>query len=142
KYPEGTACAEVLKAGASDESREVAARAGTGCLGKSASVAAKTIFAGFGLGILYNVMMKLFPRWKDSPEHVFSGHLKGGSISCEITPELLGVGYVIGPRLGAIMAAGGVLSYLLLIPLIKFFGEGLTGPLAPGSIPIRDMSPK
>jgi len=141
KYPEGTACAEVLKAGASDESREVAARAGTGEVGKAASVGAKTIFAGFGIGVLYNVAMKLFPRWKDAPEQVFSAPLKGGSVSCEITPELLGVGYVIGPRIGAIMAAGGVLSYLLLIPLIKFFGEGLAGALPPGSTPIRDMSP-
>jgi putative OPT family oligopeptide transporter len=140
KFPEGTACAEVLKAGASVESQEVAARAGT-VLSKMASVGAKTIFTGFGIGMLYNVAMKLFPRWKDSPEHVFSAPLKGGSISCEITPELLGVGYVIGPRIGAIMAAGGVLSYLLLIPMIKFFGEGLAGPLAPGTTPIRDMSP-
>jgi len=54
---------------------------------------------------------------------------------------LLGVGYVIGPRIGAIMAGGGVLSYLLLIPLIKFFGEGLVGPLEPGKVPIRDMGP-
>src|SRR6185436_16077938 len=132
KYPEGTACAEVLKAGASAESQEVAARAGTGELGKAASIGAKTIFTGFGIGMLYNVAMKLFPRWKDAPEQVFSAPLKGGSVSCEITPELLGVGYVIGPRIGAIMAAGGVLSYLLLIPLIKFFGEGLTSVLPPG----------
>ncbi len=143
KYPEGTACAEVLKAGASEECRKVAAlaRAGTGDLGKAASVGARTIFTGFALGMLYNVAMKLFPRWKDSPEKIFSAPINGGSISCEITPELLGVGYVIGPRIGAIMAAGGVLSYLLLIPMIKFFGDGLTGPLAPGSTPIHDMGP-
>src|SRR6187549_472279 len=128
KYPEGTACAEVLKAGASQESRDVAERAGTAVLGKAASVGARTIFAGFGIGMIYNVAMRLFPRWKDSPEHIFGAPLKSGSISCEITPELLGVGYVIGPRIGAIMAAGGVLSYLLLIPLIKFFGEGLMAP--------------
>ena len=141
KYPEGTACAEVLKAGASAESREVAARAGTLASGKAASVGAKTIFTGFGIGILYNVAMKLFPRWKDTPEKIFDAPFKGGSISCEITPELLGVGYVIGPRLGAIMAGGGVLSYLVLIPLIKFFGEGLPGPLSPGNALIRDMAP-
>jgi putative OPT family oligopeptide transporter len=141
KYPEGTACAEVLKAGASEESREIAAKAGTGVIGKAATVGAKTIFTGFGIGVAYNVMMRMFPRWKDSPEKVFGAPLAGGSISCEITPELLGVGYVIGPRIGAIMAGGGVLSYLLLIPMIKFFGEGLAGPLAPGSIPIKDMSP-
>ena len=85
--------------------------------------------------------MKLFPRWKDSPEKVFSAPMKGGSISCEITPELLGVGYVIGPRIGAIMAGGGVLSYLLLIPMIKFFGDGLSAPLPPGEGLIRDMDP-
>src|SRR5881392_237301 len=132
KYPEGTACAEVLKAGASEESRAVAEKAGTAIRGNEASLGARTIFAGFGLGVLYNVAMKVFPRWKDSPEQVFDAPLKGGSVSCEITPELLGVGYVIGPRIGAIMAGGGVLSYLLLIPLIKFFGENISGPLAPG----------
>ena len=142
KYPEGTACAEVLKAGASPESRAAAsASARLEAMGKSASVGARTIFTGFGIGVFYNVAMKLFPRWKEAPEKVFDAPMKGGSVSCEITPELLGVGYVIGPRIAAIMAAGGVLSYLLLIPMIKFFGEGLAGPLAPGSTPIRDMSP-
>jgi putative OPT family oligopeptide transporter len=141
KYPEGTACAEVLKAGASEESRAVAEKAGTAIRGSAASVGAKTIFAGFGLGILYNVAMKVFPRWKDAPEKVFDAPLKGGSVSCEITPELLGVGYVIGPRIGAIMAGGGVLSYLLLIPMIKFFGDGLTEPVVPAEKLIRNMDP-
>ena len=87
------------------------------------------------------VAMKALHGWKDTPEKVFSAPLKGGSIACEITPELLGVGYVIGPRIGAVMAAGGILSYLLLIPLIKFFGEGLAGPLLPGKMPISEMDP-
>jgi uncharacterized oligopeptide transporter (OPT) family protein len=51
------------------------------------------------------------------------------------------VGYIIGPYLGGLMAAGGVLSYLVLIPLIKFFGDGLIEPLAPGLIPISQMGP-
>ncbi len=110
-------------------------------IAQTANVGAKTIFTGFGLGVLYNVAMKAFYLWKDTPEKVFKAPLKGGSIACEITPELLGVGYVIGPRIAAVMAAGGVLSYLLLIPLIQFFGEGLTSPLAPGTALIRDMSP-
>jgi uncharacterized oligopeptide transporter (OPT) family protein len=110
-------------------------------LAKTASVGAKTIFAGFGLGVIYNVAMKALHGWKDTPEKVFGEPLKGGSVACEITPELLGVGYVIGPRIAAIMAAGGVLSYLLLIPLIKFFGDGLAGPLAPGTGLIKDMGP-
>jgi putative OPT family oligopeptide transporter len=142
KYPEGTACAEVLKAGASGESQVAAARGGKmDGLAETAGVGARTIFTGFGLGVLYNVAMKAFYLWKDTPEKVFMAPLKGGSIACEITPELLGVGYVIGPRIAAVMAAGGVLSYLLLIPLIQFFGEGLAAPLAPGSVLIRDMSP-
>lgn len=142
KYPEGTACAEVLIAGASHESQVAAARgAEPNTLAKTAGIGARTIFVGFGLGVIYNVFMKALHGWKDTPEKVFTAPLAGGSVGCEITPELLGVGYVIGPRIAAIMAAGGVLSYLVLIPLIKFFGEGLTGPLAPGTALIKDMSP-
>src|SRR5262249_28629295 len=89
----------------------------------------------------YNVAMKAFRGWKDTPEKIFDAPLKGGSVSCEITPELLGVGYVIGPRIAAVMCAGGVLSYFLLISMIKSFGEGLAGPLATGTTPIRDMGP-
>jgi uncharacterized oligopeptide transporter (OPT) family protein len=59
----------------------------------------------------------------------------------EISPELMGVGYIIGPRLAAIMCGGGVLAYLVLIPLIKYFGQDLSGPLAPGTVPIKDMDP-
>lgn len=139
KYPEGTACAEVLKAGASEESRAAADPVHRGDdLG--ASVNAKTIFAGFGIGLLYKVANVAFKGWKDVPEKVFGAPLKAGSISAEISPEMLGVGYIIGPRTGGIMAAGGVLSYLVLIPLIKFFGEGLTEPLAPGTKLISEMS--
>jgi putative OPT family oligopeptide transporter len=142
KYPEGTACAEVLKAGASHESQVAAARGGgLDALAATATVGAKTIFAGFGLGVIYNIAMKALHGWKDTPEKVFGAPLAGGSIACEVTPELLGVGYVIGPRIAAVMAAGGVLSYLLLIPLIKFFGEGLAGPLAPGTALIKEMTP-
>jgi putative OPT family oligopeptide transporter len=142
KYPEGTACAEVLKAGASPESRAAAAPSHRSeAIGKAASVGARTIFTGFGIGVAYNVLMRALRLWKDTPEKIFGAPFKGGSISCEITPELLGVGYVIGPRIGAIMAGGGVLSYLVLIPLIKFFGDSLSGPLPPGTVSIKEMSP-
>lgn len=143
KYPEGTACAEVLKAGASEESKEAAISAAPGKkLSRIASVGAKTIFTGFGIGVAYNVAMKALHAWKEAPEKVLDAPLKGGSVSMEVTPELLGVGYVIGPRIASVMCAGGVLSYLLLIPLIKFFGDGLTAPLPPetGQL-IKDMSP-
>jgi putative OPT family oligopeptide transporter len=143
KYPEGTACAEVLKAGASHESQVAAARgAPVDKLAATATLGAKTIFIGFAMGVIYNVAMKAFRFWKDEPATEFGPPLKGGSVGCEVTPELLGVGYVIGPRIAAVMAAGGVLSYLLLIPLIKFFGDALTGPLAPEKTAlIKDMSP-
>jgi putative OPT family oligopeptide transporter len=147
KYPEGTACAVVLKAGASAESRALASEAAqreaqeAEAAGLGQGTNAKAIFAGFGIGLLYKTAMVALKAWKDVPEKVFGAPFKAGSISCEISPELLGVGYIIGPYIASVMCAGGVLAYLLLIPLIKFFGEGLTGPLAPGTMLIRDMSP-
>src|SRR2546427_5176480 len=140
KYPEGTACAEVLKAGASDESRAAAHEGGT-VASESEQMGAKTIFAGLGVGFLYQVLMAGFKGWKDTPEKVFGAPFKAGSISAEISPALLGVGYIIGPRIASIMCAGGVLAYLVLIPAIKFFGSGMTTPLAPGTVPISEMSP-
>lgn len=147
KYPEGTACAEVLKAAANAESRAAASGAsggGEASVGRGAeggAVRAGTIFTGFGLGLVYKTLMSAGKLWKDVPEKVFGAPLKGGSVSAEISPELLGVGYIIGPRIACVMMAGGALSYLLLIPLIRFFGEGMTGALSPGSVPIREMSP-
>ncbi|MDB4971949.1 MAG: oligopeptide transporter protein [Myxococcaceae bacterium] len=147
KYPEGTACAEVLKAGASEESRAAHRRghpAGELALQQTAGdegAGARTIFTGFSLGLLYKAAMSAGRLWKDAPEKVFGAPLEAGSVSAEISPELLGVGYIIGPRIASIMCAGGVLAYLVLIPLIKFFGDGLPGPLAPGTIPISEMGP-
>ena len=137
KYPEGSACAEVLKAGADAASRAAAhASAITG-----AGISAVTIFAGFAIGLVYKIGNIALKGWKDVPEKVFGAPMKSGSVAVEISPELLGVGYIIGPRIASIMCAGGVLTYLLLIPLIKFFGEGLSGPLAPGTMPISAMEP-
>src|SRR6266446_4427819 len=140
KYPEGTACAEVLKAGASEESRAAAHQEGD-VADESEQMGAKTIFAGLGVGFLYQVLMTGFKGWKDTPEKVFGAPFKAGSISAEISPALLGVGYIIGPRIASIMCAGGVLAYLVLIPAIKFFGAGMTTPLAPGTVPISEMGP-
>src|SRR5439155_627844 len=59
----------------------------------------------------------------------------------ELDPALLGVGYIIGPRIASIMVAGGILAYLVFVPAIAYFGEGLTQPLAPATAkPIKDMS--
>ena len=134
KYPEGTACAEVLKAGASAESRAVARQYSEVAIATddSALQGGKIISIGFAVGFAYNALMQVFSFWKDTPEKQFSDNtLKGGSISLENNPALLGVGYIIGPYIAGIMMAGGVLSYMVLIPMIKFFGSGLTTPLAP-----------
>jgi OPT family oligopeptide transporter len=156
KYPEGTACAEVLKAGAAGaEGRSAISplpyREGEGqgegsspssAAGLAArSLSGKAIFIGFGIGLVYKTLMSALKLWKDTPEKIFNAPLRGGSISAEISPELLGVGYIIGPRIASIMMAGGVLSALVLTPLIKFFGEGLQAALAPGGQRIAEMSP-
>jgi putative OPT family oligopeptide transporter len=144
KYPEGTACAEVLKAGASDESMAAAseqAKREQEALG-GAKIGAKTIFTGFGIGLLYKTLNIAFRAWKDAPEKIFGRPFSAASVSVEVSPELLGVGYIIGPRISAIMCAGGVLAYLVLIPMIKFFGESLGAPLAPETtLLIKDMDP-
>jgi putative OPT family oligopeptide transporter len=147
KYPEGTACAAVLKAGANDADRAAASPSAqaemrsTEAAGLGKSPGAKVIFTGFALGLIYKTFNVAFKGWKDVPEKIFGAPFKGGSISAEISPELLGVGYIIGPRIASIMCGGGVLSYLLLIPMIKFFGDAIPGPLAPGLIPISQMGP-
>ncbi|HEY3217323.1 MAG TPA: oligopeptide transporter, OPT family [Candidatus Eisenbacteria bacterium] len=143
KYPEGTACAEVLKAGASEESREAASPEAKAeeAKGLGGTLSARTIFTGFGVGLLYKTAMVALKGWRDVPEKVFGPPFKAGSLSCEISPELLGVGYIIGPKIASTMCAGGVLAYLVLIPLIQFFGEHLAAPLPPGTVPISGMSP-
>ena len=142
KYPEGTACAEVLKAGASAESRDAASPEAKAeeARGQLQGLSAGTIFTGFGIGLVYKTLMAAFKLWKDVPEKVFGAPLAGGSIGCEASPELLGVGYIIGPRIAGVMCAGGVLAYLVLIPMIKLLGGTFPGVIAPGTMPISEMS--
>ena len=145
KYPEGTACAEVLKAAANKESLAVADKTHTTenaeAVNEEAAGGGKVIFSGFGIGFLYQAAMGAFKIWKSDPQKIFAAPFKGGSISATIEPALLGVGYIIGPRIASIMCAGGVLAYLVLIPAIKFFGEHVTGVVPPGTMPISEMSP-
>ncbi len=140
KYPEGTACAEVLKAGADDESLAAAAKTGTVEISE-VKIGAKTIFTGFGIGLAYKTAMSAFRLWKEVPEKIFGAPFKGGSVSAEISPELLGVGYIIGPYISGLMVGGGVLAYLVLIPAIQFFGGALSQPLSPGTKLISEMGP-
>jgi putative OPT family oligopeptide transporter len=122
KYPEGTACADVL------------------IVGETGGTNAKTVFSGFGLGFLYKLLGDPLKLFQMNPEHVFK-RWTGASIAGELTPEMLGVGFIIGPRTASVMMAGGVLAYLILIPLIAFFGQHLDTPLFPATTLIRDMSP-
>jgi len=130
KYPEGTACAEVLKAGASEESRHAAmegSRESATAFVDEAATGGKTIISGFGIGFLYYGIEQIFKTWKEYPGKIFGKPFEGGSVSIENNPALLGVGYIIGPRIASIMVAGGVLAYVVLIPAIKYFGGGING---------------
>ena len=129
KFPEGTACADVLKAGE-----------------KGGSLASR-VFFGLGLGALYTFFQNenLFGAWPGTPEFrpdFGPGHvLKGASIKADATTEYMGVGYIIGPKTAGVMLAGGVLSWLVLMPLIYFFGKDLSHPLYPGTVPVAQMGP-
>ncbi|MEO6334618.1 MAG: oligopeptide transporter, OPT family, partial [Pyrinomonadaceae bacterium] len=143
KYPEGTACAEVLKAGASKESREASHEGNTADTDDAALQGGKIISVGFAIGFVFNVLMQVFSFWKGTPTKTFSDStFKGGSIKLDNDPTLLGVGYIIGPKIAGLMMGGGILSYLVLIPMIKFFGGMMTTPVAPElSKTIAEMSP-
>ena len=129
KYPEGTACAEVL------------------IVGEERGAQARTVFTGFGLGALYKFLNSGAKLWAEVPRHTFERVLPTGrrelfgEIQMEVSPELAGVGYIIGPRIAGYLFGGGVLSYFVLIPAIKLFGEGLTAPIFPGTVPIAEMGP-
>ncbi len=122
-YPEGTACADVLVAG--DRGGSFAGR----------------VFWGLGLGGVYTVLMNIVQAWPGQPEHR-PAWLPGASFRAAITPEYLGVGYIIGPRVAGTIFAGGVFSWLVLMPAIKFFGSlNPTAALYPSTVPIPQMSP-
>ncbi len=122
-FPEGTACADVLVAGE-----------------RGGSFAGR-VFWGLGLGGVYTVCMNTFQMWNSQPENR-PAWLPGASFRMAITSEYLGVGYIIGPKVSGILFAGGVVSWLLIMPAIKFFGQ-LSGNTAiyPSTIPIPLMTP-
>jgi len=122
-FPEGTACAEIIIAG--DEGG-----------GK-----ARLVFTGIGLGALYKIGYNLFKGWAESVNYEFQKFFKGGIVGLDATPALLGVGYIIGPRIAGFMLSGAVLGYLGIGPLLSFIGEQIPGQIiAPGTIPLNEMS--
>lgn len=103
-YPEGTACASVLKAG------------------EKGGDFAKTAFLGLGFAFGYAVLQKIFHVIAEVPEFATRQANKifpSAKVSGEITPEYMGVGYIIGPRIAGVLVAGGVLSWFVLIPLLS-----------------------
>ncbi|HEX9750583.1 MAG TPA: oligopeptide transporter, OPT family [candidate division Zixibacteria bacterium] len=121
-FPEGTACAEIIIAG--DEGG-----------GK-----AKLVFTGIGLGALYKLLMGVFRMWPESPVYGFKERLPGGAVGIDATPALLGVGYIIGPKIASLMMGGAVMGYLGIAPLIKYIGSALpAGLIPPADIPIGEM---
>src|SRR5262249_17311622 len=105
KYPEGTACAEVLEAG-----------------GKGGS-SAQMVFIGFGIAFVFKWFSDAMKLWAASPEQNLYVEengtkvgLKGAALGGDLSPEMLGVGYLIGPRIACLMMAGAVLSFFVIGP--------------------------
>ncbi|MDD6294280.1 MAG: oligopeptide transporter, OPT family [Eubacteriales bacterium] len=118
-YPEGTACAKVLMAGENNKSD------------------ANLVFAGLGIAAIYKFMadgLKLF----SSEVHYNIKRLKGAAIGIDILPALLSVGYICGPRIAGYMFAGGIISWIGLMPLINMFGDNII--MFPGDKAINLMS--
>ena len=117
-YPEGTACAEVLQAG------------------EEGGASAKTVFSGLGIAAVFKFLtdgLKIFPS---EITYDFKNY-KGAGIGMDTLPSLLGVGYICGPKISSYMLTGGVLGWLVLMPLIYVFGGNMT--VYPGSDPISSM---
>ncbi len=121
-YPEGTACAEVL------------------IVGEKGGSSAKTVFVGFFLGLFYKFANLYMKMWKETAEKAITS-FKGAVATIDVAPELLGVGFIIGPRVSAIMVAGGILSSFVLIPAIFLFGSTQSEVLFPATKLIKDMAP-
>ena len=122
-YPEGTACAEVLVASETGGSR------------------AKTVFLGLGFGALVKTVFGWAKALPDEV-HVALPGLRKGQVASEMSAALLGVGYILGPRTAAIMVGGGLLSWVVIIPLIALIGDGRSAPLYPETVQlIADMEP-
>ncbi len=114
-YPEGTACAEVLVAG--ERGGQLAA----------------LVFSGLGIGALWKSLSWTFNIFRQEIGHSLSraSQFPNATLNVDISPEYMGVGYVIGPRIAGTMVAGGVLSWLVLLPLLSLLGAAITTPFPP-----------
>jgi putative OPT family oligopeptide transporter len=123
-FPEGTACAEILITGEQGGSKF------------------RYVLTGIGVGAVYRFVAEVFRPWATEAGYTFMAMNKA-RFSTEGLPALLGVGFIIGPRVASFMFAGGVLGWFVVIPLIVFFGSGWTVPVPPEPTQlIRDMAPE
>jgi putative OPT family oligopeptide transporter len=114
-YPEGTACAEVLVAGERG--------------GKLAGM----VFGGLGVGVLWKSLSWTLNIFRKDVGYSMppTAQFPNATLDIDISPEYLGVGYVIGPRIAGVMFAGGVISWLVLLPLLSILGNFITEPFPP-----------
>jgi putative OPT family oligopeptide transporter len=122
-YPEGTACADVLIAGE-----------------KGGSFAGR-VFWGLGLGGLYTLLQNsnAVALFRETPTYD-PKWLPGASLRANTTSEYLGVGFIIGPKVAGTIFAGGVFSWFVMMPAIKFFGSLVPTPIYPSTVPIAQMT--
>ena len=119
-FPEGKACAEILKAGE-----------------KSAPHASLAIW-GIIIGAIYKLLNSALYLWNETVSFTVKKY-QNTLVSMDCTPALLGVGYIIGPRISAVLFTGSALGWWVLIPLISKFGSGAP-PIFPSKVPIESMS--
>ena len=120
RFPEGTACAEILIAG------------------EKGGTSAHKIFAGIGVGAAFKLATTVFGLFRSRVARAVPFY-PGARLECETSPELLAVGWIIGYESSALMVAGGVLASLILSPMIVFFGTSAAAPVAPAADLIRNM---
>ena len=122
-YPEGTACAEVLMASQTGGAR------------------ARNVFLGLGVGALVKVLTSWLRAVPDELQ-ISIPFLKKGQLGSDVSAALLGVGYILGPRIATIMVGGGLLSWLVIIPILATWGTGRPDPLYPETVLTLDaMAP-
>ncbi len=114
-YPEGTACADVLVAG------------------ERGGALARTVFMGLGTGAFWKSLSWIFQIFPTAIGYTMArtGVFPNATLNLDLSPEYMGVGYVIGPRIAGVMFAGGVLSWLVLLPLLSILGNYMTVPFPP-----------
>lgn len=119
-YPEGTACAEVLKAG------------------ETGGVKAKTVFSGLGIGAIYKFIADGFKLFPSEIEWGIKGY-RGAAIGMDVLPALLGVGFIVGPQISAYMLSGAILGWLVIIPLIAHLGQYIPQAIYPASVALQEL---